>query len=70
MTTFENMSLAEQQAYEEHEMACNIAEDMDCGAIFPWRLEQVKAHLAAGGTTAIDRHGELVLVMSEASKGA
>lgn len=49
-------------AYAEHEMACNIAEDLDNGAIYPWRLDQVKAHLAAGGTTDLNEHGELILV--------
>lgn len=45
----------------DHELACNIAEDLDNGHISEWRVAQVKAHLAAGGTTAIV-NGELRLV--------
>ena len=47
--------------YDLHELACNICEDLDNGAIFGWRLEQVKEHLAAGGTTGIDGSGNLYL---------
>lgn len=51
------------ERHPDHEIACNIAEDLDNGHIFPWRVEQVLAHLDAGGTTDIDDDGELILVM-------
>ena len=47
--------------YDLHEAACNIAEDLDNGSIFGWRVEQVKEHLRAGGKTAIDGFGDLYL---------
>jgi hypothetical protein len=50
------------EEYDLHELCCNIAEDLDHGYIHGWRLEQVKAHIRAGGTTALDEDGELVLV--------
>lgn len=48
-----------------HELACNIAEDLDGGAIFDWRLDQVKEHLRAGGTTGFNDAGEFCLVAAD-----
>ena len=52
----------EQAEYDLHELACNIAEDFDGGAIYAWRLDLIKECFRAGGTTKIDPDGELMLV--------